>query len=139
MRYIKIVFVPILIFASIYILIYQPQILEIPVFKSLNLPLGSLISWLLVFLIPMFFYLNLGFRSDSKAQQWLKIILKVNILVSLLWGFISYLIAGNWNFIFTNNTGLMRWIGFTTIIVITPLLIFLFWVVLKLIRLFQKE
>ena len=138
MKFVKLFVIPISILASIYILIYHPDILEIQFMDSVDFPLGTVISWLLILLIPLFFYLILPINCESKLERKIKSILRFLTFSGLFWGIISYLLSGNWNFVFQKEQHFIIWILYTVVNVIFPVIIFIIWGISRLKPVIQK-
>jgi hypothetical protein len=138
MRYLKFLIIPLVIFALVYLMIYEPTILKIELVEGVGFPMGTVISWLLVLLIPLFFYLILSVKNDTSMEGHLKLILKFLTFSGLLWGVISYFLSGNWNFVFQKEQHFYIWIAYTVFNVLTPIIIFMIWSIFRLIRLTNK-
>ncbi|HKJ78043.1 MAG TPA: hypothetical protein VKA10_00855 [Prolixibacteraceae bacterium] len=56
-------------------------------------------------------------------------ILYSNFFAAVFWGFGSYLLAGNWQYNFTNKFNFYIWIFYTAVIVLLPVAIYLIWMI----------
>lgn len=118
----------ILLFAGlVYIFVFNPGVLEFEIGENNHFPAGTIISWAGLFLYGL---LVLGLiRSDGTSilSKRMKQILLLNTILAACWGFIARLLSGNWMFTFQNSDFSFRlWIGLTVLIIIVPILIFLF-------------
>ena len=111
---------------TFYCLFVQPELLGVSISKTLNFPLGSLISWSGIIAYTLFVQLIIKPPTKSKLSQvslWLR---KFYIVLALLWLPISYSISGNLAFAFQNRPIAFKlWIGYTLVILLFPLLLFL--------------
>lgn len=123
MKFLKFGFLPALILVFVYILFFQAELLGISLNKNSSFPLGTVISWLIVFLYSLFFYVILPLKKKNLLQKTAKIILMLNVFPGAVWGVLSYFLAGNWNFIFEDKTAFNIWIGITLIVFLIPLLV----------------
>lgn len=84
------------------LLAFGSSILNSPFLGNQQLPTGTLLTWLGFTLYPAIFYL-LAFgrkKPRSKLQSLIASGYKLLIVLGLLWGLISYGLAGNWSFSF---------------------------------------
>jgi hypothetical protein len=81
-------------------------VLTLSLDKENNVPLGTFITWFGLICLPLSIYWSiLEFRKPSvKLSKSLSIVLKIVIVLALLWIPISYLLAGNISFTFTERT-----------------------------------
>lgn len=130
MKYIKFGLLPLLLLVSLYVLFFQPGILGISIVENGEFPLGTLISWLIVFLFSLFFYLIISVESKNIFGRISNVLLVFNVLIGAFWGLFSFLLAGNWNFVFNDNLAFYTWIGCTLLVFFIPLMVALvlgFW------------
>jgi hypothetical protein len=112
--------IPLLFLAALYILIFQAQWLGIIVIKNPLVPLGTFISWALILLFSLFMFQNIALTHDVLFERILKTILIANLIMAVLWGFVSFFLSGNWTFNFQNMTGFKIWIIYTAVIFLLP-------------------
>lgn len=123
MKIVKFGFIPVIVLGIIFIFAFQPEILVTPVFEGKSIPMGSLISWLGLFLFVLFFYFVLPLKNNNRLERILKRILFTDVLLAASWGVISYLLLENWAFNFDSSFNSFLWIGITIFILLLPLLI----------------
>lgn len=133
MRWLTLVVLPLVFFIVLGIFILKPEILGISIFPSFSFPLGTIISWLGIIVLSSFFYLVFPSTQKTAFVAVLKNILKINVLLGFFWGLISFVLAGNWTFQFTNKqANFLFWMIITASIVLLPVFIFIIWFVQKI-------
>jgi len=79
-------------------------ILTEPIIEGLGLPFGTLIAWVGISMFP--FSILIGIRiirkPTSQVYRFYKRAFFVFTTLGVAWGGISYLLAGNWNYTFSN-------------------------------------
>ena len=92
-------------FSSLYLLITGSSLLTYTLDKDGSIPLGTFITWGGIISLPLTLYLGLKKLQKPiiRLHYYLSILLKVTILLSFLWAPISYLLAGNISFSFTEK------------------------------------
>ncbi len=127
--------------SSCLLLITGSSLLTLPVDSSNSVPLGTFITWAGLIAFPMSFYLGVKeFRKPTgKFNMLLSLSLKFILLLALLWVPISYLLAGNLSFSFTEKATFqggqlaMRWFWlFTYGIFVVPIVIYLLYQISRL-------
>lgn len=101
---------PILLFLACLLLIATGSpILEKPVRNELEIPFGTLISWVCIAMLPLSIIMSIRLirKPTSKAYRFYKRVFIFLFLLSAAWGLISYYLAGNWSFTYS-NTGVFR-------------------------------
>lgn len=101
---------PILLFLACLLLIATGSpILEKPVRNELEIPFGTLISWVCIAMLPLSIIMSIRLirKPTSKAYRFYKRVFICLFLLSAAWGLISYYLAGNWSFTYS-NTGVFR-------------------------------
>ena len=78
-----------------------------PLFKGSELLLGTLVAWVGIIMVP--FSILIGIRIIRKPispvyRFYHRVFLLLSLL-SLTWGLVSYLMAGNWLYTFVNSGG----------------------------------
>jgi len=94
-----------LIGSGILMLEGSPVLTE-PLFKGSGFPFGTLVAWVGIIMVP--FSILIGIRIIRKpVSNTYRFYNRVFWLLSLLstsWGLVSYLLAGNWAFTFSNSS-----------------------------------
>ena len=79
-------------------------ILTEPIIEGLGLPFGTLIAWVGISMFP--FSILIGIRiirkPTSQVYRFYNRAFWILTLLGLAWGGSSYLLAGNWNYTFSN-------------------------------------
>jgi len=78
-----------------------------PLYKGSELLLGTLVAWVGIIMVP--FSILIGIRiirkPISSAHRFYHRVFLLLSLISLTWGLVSYLLAGNWAYTFVNSGG----------------------------------
>lgn len=95
----------ILVFVSISLLISGSSLLTLALDSDDTIPLGTFIIWIGMISLPLSIYFGLKEWSNPKKKlnRILSGFLKVFIVLGILWVLISYLLAGNIAFNFSNK------------------------------------
>ena len=93
----------IILVVTIILLITGSPILTAPISAAPPLPAGTLITWAGMISLPLSIYL--GFHPFRAGERFLAIALKLFIILAVLWAPLSYLLAGNLSFSFTEKAG----------------------------------
>lgn len=112
--------IPVLFLAALYILFFQAEWLGIIIVNNPPVPLGTFISWAMIFLFSLFMVQNIALTHDVLFERILKIVLKANLIMAVLWGFVSFFLSGNWTFNFQNMTCFKIWVIYTSVIFLLP-------------------
>lgn len=88
-----------------------------------NLPVGTLISWLLIVTYATVMLLIFNRKTENRMRRFLAILLKINLALASVWGFVSFLLSGNWSFNFDNEKWFAIWIYYTSFIFVLPLIV----------------
>ena len=99
-----------------------------------NFPVGTLITWLLVVTFAAVALLLFNRKTSDRVKRYLALALKINFAMATVWGFVSYLLSGNWSFNFGGGIWFTVWIYYTSIIFAIPLIVFISWGTILLIR-----
>ncbi len=88
---------------SAYLLVTASGWLVTPLFGNENFPMGTLITWtgFIALQATVFFGADMLIDPDSKWEKTLRYGLLALIVLGMLWGFIAFLLAGNWGFNFS--------------------------------------
>lgn len=130
----------VLFFLNLYFLLTASDVLLIAVIKEPYVPLGNLMSWASLIILPYYVWLFFRWVLQRESAMLGMFFLRINYLVLFLaaaWGVISYLTFGNWAF--NNSRGDVyreNWTLLTAAIVIIPLLSVLsygFWALIQFI------
>lgn len=108
------------------ILLFKSEWLGLSLFDSLSFPLGTIISWFTLILFSLVVYQFACLKRINKFEKYLKILLRVCVIISLFWGVVSFLLSGNWAFNFRNEGSFYIWIFYTGVIVFVPILVLLY-------------
>ena len=101
---------PLLLFlASLLLILLESPILLQPLLNNPEIPVGTLISWLCIIMLPLSIIMNIRRirKPTSKVYRFYKRVFLCFLLLGASWGFISYYLAGNWSFTFS-DTGVFR-------------------------------
>ncbi len=82
------------------------SLLTIPVLNEIEMPLGTLISWIGMISLPAAIYYGNKNIYDPKSpglKRYRNVVI-ILIAMSILWGFVCYLLADNWAFIFKQQS-----------------------------------
>ncbi len=122
----KIIVLLVILGFTFYCLFVQPELLGISISKSLNFPLGSLISWGGVVSFVLISHLIIIIPTESKLYKIYKILKGVHVCLSLVWLPVSYALSGNLAFTFQNKENLYNiWIYYTLVILLFPIILIL--------------
>lgn len=124
----------ILFFFCLYILFFQPEWLGIILSEKLQFPLGTMISWFMIIDFTYFAYYLFPSNFNTQWARKSRKILKYFILFGYLWGVFSYLLAGNWSWVFTNQVNFLIWALITSILIICPLVFVLILIFKKMLK-----
>lgn len=99
------------------LLVTGSKFLTVALDKDATIPLGTFITWAGIIALPQTVYWGVyGLRTpNNKLHKLLSILLKTCIVLGILWVPISYLLAGNISFTFTEKVtfqggqSAMRW------------------------------
>ena len=80
-------------------------ILSEPVIEGKGLPFGTLIAWLGISMLPLSILVGIRLirKPTSKVYRFYNRAFWILTLLGLAWGGISYLLAGNWTYTFSNG------------------------------------
>lgn len=90
-----------------------------------NLPVGTLITWLLLFAFAAVMLLLFNRKPENRMRRFLSVPLKINFAMASIWGFVSFLLSGNWSFNFGSGIWFTIWIYYTSFIFVIPLIVFI--------------
>lgn len=98
-----------LFIACLLLIVTESPILVKPLMNELEFPVGTLISWLCIALLPISIIMSIRLirRPTSKAYRFYKRVYIVFFLLGASWGLFSYYLLGNWAFTYS-NTGVFR-------------------------------
>ncbi len=134
MKKIKITVSALLFILALALLIFFPELM---LNSTGNIPLGTFIAWFVLVFYASFWYYMLPDYLNSGRMRFLKGYKNIYFLCALSWGFVSALLAGNWQFSFKNIPFRFElWIVFTVVILLFPILI-LFLIFIQ--QLFHKK
>lgn len=82
-------------------------LLNEPLFKGSELLFGTLVVWVGIIMVP--FSILIGIRIIRKpisaAYRFYYRVFLLLSLLSICWGLVSYMLAGNWAYVFINSGG----------------------------------
>src|SRR5210317_2173747 len=95
----------ILTLSVIILLVTGSSLLTIPLDRDESIPLGTLITWTGMISLPLAIYWGIKElrKPSSKLNRILSGFLKIIIILGILWVPISYLLAGNLSFTFSEK------------------------------------
>ncbi len=78
------------------------NLLTIPFLTENQMPFGTVISWLGMISLPAAIYCGIKniYKPQSPGLRRYRNVIIILITLSVLWGFLSYYLAGNWAFNF---------------------------------------
>lgn len=127
-----------IIAAGIFVFYFTPELLSQQVLNFNNFPLGTPISWILLFCYSVLMFWLFP-SKQTPVNNCLSKVMRFSIVLSFCWGFISRLLAGNWAFSFIDNQlAFKTWIGISCGIVFLPVLCFTILGLVRFCRLFQN-
>lgn len=88
-----------------------------------NLPVGTLITWLLLVAFAAVMLLLFNLKTENRMRRFLVVPLKINVAMASVWGFVSFLLSGNWSFNFGSGIWFTIWIYYTSFIFVIPLIV----------------
>ena len=96
-----------LLIGSCILLLEGSPILTEPVIEGIGLPFGTLIAWVGITMFPFSILIGIRFirKPTSQVYRFYKRVFFVFTLFGVAWGGISYLLAGNWTYTFSNDKG----------------------------------
>ena len=76
-------------------------------FKGSEFPIGTLVAWVGIIMLPLSILMGIRIiRSPiSHVYRFYHRVFLSMSLLSISWGLVSYLLAGNWAYTFSNNRG----------------------------------
>lgn len=120
------------IFFLLLIFLFKAEWLTIGIGR--NLPVGTLVTWLFVVAFAAVMLLLFNRKTENRVSRFLAATLKINFALAVVWGFVSFLLSGNWSFNFGSGIRFTVWIYYTSAIIVVPLIVFIFWGTILLIR-----
>ncbi len=97
-----------LLIGSAILLLEGLPLLNEPLFNGSELRFGALVVWVGIIMLP--FSILIGIRiirkPISSAYRFYHRVFLLLSLLSISWGLVSYLLAGNWAYTFVNSGGL---------------------------------
>lgn len=90
---------------SLYLLITGSTLLNYALDDNDSFPLGTLITWAGMISLPLCILLGVKkLRKPSTGfYRFLSLMLKLSLLLGILWAPVCYLLAGNWNYSFSEK------------------------------------
>ena len=128
------IFPLLLLVASGILLLWGSSILTLPLMRGVEIPLGSLIAWLCISMLPLSILLGIRYirKPISLAYRRYNRFFRLLTIMGLAWGLISFLLAGNWSFTFSGGMGFRGsdaafdiFVGYSSIVILLSLLTFI--------------
>ena len=96
-----------LLIASGILMLEGLPLLTEPLFKGSELLLGTLVAWVGIIMVPLSILIGIRIirKPISSAYRFYHRVFLLLSLISLTWGLVSYLLAGNWAYTFVNSGG----------------------------------
>lgn len=122
-----------LIFSCI-LLLEGSHLLNQPLYEGSELPAGTFAAWLGISMLPLSILLGIRYvrKPISTAYRFYNRAFTAFTLLGALWGFVSYLLAGNWTYTFSGNgdfrgseAAFNIFVGYSAILVVLSLLTFI--------------
>lgn len=98
-----------LFLACLLLILTGSPILLKPLMNDLDFPIGTLISWVGIAMLPLSIIMGVRLirKPTSLAYRFYKRVYIFFFLLSAAWGLISYYLVGNWAFTYS-DTGVFR-------------------------------
>lgn len=98
-----------LLLVCLFLIITGSPILAEPLMNELEIPRGTIISWLCIAMLPLSIIMGLRpiRKPISLVYRFYKRVFICFLLLGASWGLVSYYLAGNWAFTFS-DTGVFR-------------------------------
>ena len=113
------------IVAVLYLLITGSAVLMEPLNHSPYIPVGTILVWFGLVTLSYSVYRHFVKRSMNYPDLLPPIIGKYaglfSLVMSLMWGFISYRMAGNWSFEFSSTNQFQIWLVYSRIVALLPI------------------
>ena len=132
MKQIKFLLLPVILIFNFYILFFQTEWLGISLFENPPFPLGTLISWVSMAILPLIVFQILTLKNRHDFERRTLILLKVIISLGIAWGIVSWILSGNWTFNFANKKYFIIWILYSAFIIFSSIAILIFSTLRKL-------
>jgi len=123
-----------LLIGSGILLLEASPVLTKPLVKGFGLPFGTLVAWVGITMVPLSILsgIRLIRKPISRAYRFYNQVFRILTLLSSFWGLVSYLLAGNWAYTFTESVrfrgsekAFSVFIYYTAIIISLSLLFFI--------------
>jgi len=129
------------------LLITGSFVLTEPLYNGSTIPMGTPLTWLGIISLPLAIFFGVErFRKPTKIYELLSQILKFSLTLAVLWVPISYLLAGNLSFSFSEKSGFqggqfaMKWFwGYSYTVAILPITLLIIHWVLTLARRIKRK
>jgi hypothetical protein len=131
-----------LLLASGILLLKGSPLLTQPLSEGLAIPLGTLIAWLGMSMLPLSILLGIRYirKPISLVYRKYNRLFRFLTVLGAAWGLVSFLLAGNWSLTFSSNEGFQGsdaafdlFIGYTAFVSILSLLSFIIFLIHHLI------
>ncbi len=78
-----------------------------PLYKGSEFPIGTLVAWIGVIMLPLSILIGIRIirKPISRVYRFYHRVFLSLSLLSISWGLVSYLLAGNWAYTFSSNSG----------------------------------
>lgn len=100
----------IVLVTSAYLLVTGSPWLTRTVVESINLPLGTLISWAGIIALPSSIYLVSAkhLSRGARFSRFCRLLLRLDLMLAGSWGLVAYGLAGTWAFTFSAGASNFR-------------------------------
>ena len=135
----------IILIVSAFLLISGSPLLVKPLTENSSIPMGTFITWFGMIALPLSIYLGINKlqQAANKRDQYFALLFKVLIVLAVLWVPISYALAGNLSFTFSEKatfqggqSAMKIFWSFNIFLVIAPLTL---WIVYGLLSFLYKR
>ena len=128
--------------AALFLIISSPGIMLYNLSSSYNFPAGTLITWFGFLGLSLSVYL--GIANLRNPKKWWNTILsyqlRITLIIAALWVAISYVLAGNLSFTFTDKVAFQGgqmamkifWVINYSLVIVPILILFSYWILNKL-------
>lgn len=93
--------------------------------KKTIFPLGTLVSWFIIIGFSLLAFFVFPAETRTQTGKKYKTLSKVLVVISFLWGVVSYILSGNWSWNFKNMSHFYGWVLFTSALLLTQIIVLL--------------
>ena len=132
MKQIRILILPAIFVFNIYILLFKPEWLGIALLNNPPFPLGTLVSWVLLAVLPVFVFQAQTNQNKKTGLNRRQLLVTILLFSGLLWGVVSWMLSGNWTFNFSSKNCFVIWIIYSASIIFSSVAILILLLLRKL-------